>query len=130
MSKKEKIVLIGLVAILVGYAWYQIAFATNESSYMYGLEHSGGLFHCWAHPAFIGDDCGHNPSEPVNYCMHANDELTNQITNSTACADGFITGFVHWCSNDQNGCISLLKGGQTFNGTEYQQQALKDQSKS
>jgi len=38
MSKKEKLALIGLSALLIGYGFYQVVYGTNESSYKYGYE--------------------------------------------------------------------------------------------
>ncbi|MGC2575802.1 MAG: hypothetical protein WA364_30215 [Candidatus Nitrosopolaris sp.] len=35
------------------------------------------------------------------------------VTNSTACIDGYYTGFVQWCGQDANDCVYFLKHGET-----------------
>jgi hypothetical protein len=92
-----------LVGLMAG---TQLAYATNESSYKIGFNGAVTLYHCFAHrPTAQDEDCGMvSNSSPSYECWS-----DKSMTNTTACNDGYIAGFVHWCTSDENGCISIFK---------------------
>jgi hypothetical protein len=110
-SKKEKLALIGLVAILVGYGIYQTAYGTNESSYKIGYHYGFDSYACSTNPHSPDKGCdGPDPSQAniVSICSGVGNPA---ITNSTACIDGYYNGFVHWCSADAKDCAMMVKQG-------------------
>jgi hypothetical protein len=87
--------IIPLVLVLVDLVGAQYAHATNESSYKYGYKDGYDTY----------NGCGGDTADcdwPDNFAaVHdcergAND---NNVTNSTACFDGFINGWKHWCND-------------------------------
>ncbi|MGC2683922.1 MAG: hypothetical protein WA323_18845 [Candidatus Nitrosopolaris sp.] len=115
------------IAALVAVFCYQVAYGTNESSYNYGFKTATYASKCLAHPSFPGDDCSRSYISPDWGCSPDSEATSNVVTNQTACNDGFVTGFVHWCASDMQGCIGQVKeGAMQFNGTAYDQQAKHD----
>jgi hypothetical protein len=112
-----------------------LAWATNESSYNAGYKNAMQVAKCTATQVFTnnGDDCGRGEVSYYWTCGIQNPSDTGDIsavTNKTACDDGAVNGFVHWCSTDNNGCAAVIKsGGVDLNGTVYQQQLKSDTGK-
>jgi hypothetical protein len=86
-----------------------IAHATNEGSYIFGYSAGYDDYH----NCFIGDstrigDCS-PPSndEALGICVVGN----QAVTNSTACLDGYIQGWQHWCKSDTKDCVEYMLEG-------------------
>jgi hypothetical protein len=72
-----------------------------------------------------GDDCARGEITPGWTCVV--DKQTPVMTNTTACNDGFVNGFVHWCSGNMLGCATVIKNGDFYvNATEYYKQKELD----
>ena len=84
-----------------------LAFATNESSYKYGynaaisnLTNLITVPSSWntQAPNICDTENGCPGSDDVqNYCLTGE---TDKVTNSTACIDGYVNGWRHWCTED------------------------------
>ena len=84
-----------------------IAYGTNESSYKYGFSSAVGVDQCYVHTP-PNEDCGESVnSSPGTYC-DCDGNAISQITNATACTDGYYQGFIDWCKSDVDGCVSIL----------------------
>jgi hypothetical protein len=95
-------------SVVIGLVLCQVAYATNESSYKKGFNEAATDWSCLAHPPTQpGADCGYIEFDPGDICYSNN--TRDHIDNVTACDDGYIMGFVHWCSSDQNACVNLVK---------------------
>jgi hypothetical protein len=108
-----------------------LAYATNESSYQSGYKNAIQVSSCIATQIRTdsGDDCSRGTVSYYWGCGVDNPSDTGNIsavTNKTACNDGFINGFVHWCGTDQKGCAVVLKAGIDVNNTVYDQQQKLD----
>jgi hypothetical protein len=90
-KKQEYAITVALVGILVAYFIYQVAFATNESSYRKGFNEAKTDWNCLA----TSGDCDYPYFNSGDVCYPKN------IDNMTACNDGYIAGFVNWCGNSQ-----------------------------
>ncbi|MGC2575898.1 MAG: hypothetical protein WA364_30720 [Candidatus Nitrosopolaris sp.] len=104
-----------------------LAYATNESSYKYGYDNVPVIAKCEARSVLTnnGDDCARGEITPGWACVV--DKSTPAVTNNTACNDGFVNGFVHWCAGDMKGCAAVIKSGNfSFNSTEYDKQQMLD----
>jgi len=127
VSKRTNRICLGLaIAALVAIFFYQVAYATNESSYQVGFRAAYSGYNCYAtdpecDPPTTNatDECslplpsnydhtlwGLAPNFPKNAPL-----LKDVLTNSTACEHGFIDGFVHWCSLYTVHCSRLLRDG-------------------
>lgn len=103
-----KIVTIALVAFLVGMFCYQVAYGTNKSSYHYGWLAGFGTYQCRITEGGC-DGPGVSSNDINTDCVGLAANSGGQDTNSTACTDGFIAGFVHWCGIHQKDCVSVFK---------------------
>jgi hypothetical protein len=83
-----------------------VAFATNESDYKYGYDWAYGFYKCGVNPH---DECGLPDSDNINW--ECNATIHHQITNSTACIDGYYNGFIDWCHGDKAACGRIILGG-------------------
>jgi hypothetical protein len=62
---------------------------------------------------------------PMSQCEFTNSISNNtQLTNATACVDGFINGWKDWCNKNAKDCVQLVTGkgegylpGMLYNGT-------------
>jgi hypothetical protein len=95
-TKKEKILLIGLVALLIGYGIYQTVYATNESSYKTGYS--------------LGSDDSNWKRACTDFESDCNTSC-GVTSNDTACTDGYIVGWEHWCSGNLELCEKLVMNG-------------------
>jgi hypothetical protein len=105
--KYRKLLLAGMLVFLIIWFGYQVAFGTNESSYRMGFTQAATDWGCLGTPSDKpGEDCGYgyfNPTDDVCYASNPH------VDNVTACDDGYIAGYVHWCSSDQKDCVNLVK---------------------
>ncbi|MFZ0221600.1 MAG: hypothetical protein WAM42_07890 [Candidatus Nitrosopolaris sp.] len=125
----ERIATIALAAFLVGYFCCQVAYGTNESSYKYGFNTAiDNLTNLITVPPSWNtqvpnicdtqDGCP-GSDDAQNYCLTGQ---VAKVTNSTACIDGYVNGWRHWCTEDSyknaEYCTDLVFGGtaSTFPG--------------
>jgi hypothetical protein len=88
-----------LAAFLVRYFAYQVAYGTNESSYQHGYRTAIAIYECGV---IQTSDCDTPTSDDVNtVCVNT--------SNSTACMDGYLNGWSHWCSTDSKDCATLAQ---------------------
>jgi hypothetical protein len=92
-----------LAAFLVGYFAYQVAYGTNESSYQYGFSMAG-----FARGSGCDDTDGDCEPSAVTNC---NTTAASNVTDQTACVDGFVNGWRSHCMSDLKLCaIQVLAG--------------------
>ena len=88
---------------------------TNEKSYKFGFSAGYDDYnHC-----FDSDVDAQDCSPPENndasiICSNPN----NNVTNSTACIDGYANGWKHWCMSDTKDCATMTTQG-TLPGLLY-----------
>jgi hypothetical protein len=90
------------IATLVAIFMYQVAYATNESSYKHGFNIAYNGYRCT-----VTDDC----SPPANSALDSTCTNTQHVTNTTACIDGYLHGWKSWCSLDTKVCLSDVLSG-------------------
>ena len=85
----------------------QTAFATNESSYKVGFSIAIDQY-----SGCNDTDDSTCPSNDVAisecYKGTTDDKGLVVVTNSTACMDGYVNGFKHWCQQDTKVCIDVV----------------------
>jgi hypothetical protein len=86
----------------------QHAFATNESSYQYGLFRGFDDYQDGAHDA---SSSGPPAGPDIEGCNTAGHDSDPRTTNSTACKDGYLDGWEHWCKSDGVYCAFYVAGG-------------------
>ena len=88
MTKKEKILTVILVGILVAYGWYQVAYGTNESDYKYGYKDGLGEYHhCFVnHICAVSEDI--NTSACDSGGVYLGFTPIYRVGNETACNHG------------------------------------------
>jgi hypothetical protein len=96
------VLVVPLVLALMG-SIVGIAHATNEGSYRFG--YSAG--HDDYYNCFIGDCSPPEPNEVGGICVVGN----QAVTNSTACVDGYVQGWQHWCKSDTKDCVEYMMEG-------------------
>jgi hypothetical protein len=106
VSKRTNRLCMGLaVAALVAIFFYQVAYATNESSYKYGWSYAD-----FRHRSACDDTDGDCDPSAVSNCStpYANSTI---VTNQTACIDGFVNSWRSQCVSDLKFCaIQVLEG--------------------
>jgi hypothetical protein len=95
MHKKCALVVPLMLALVGSISVVGIAHATNESSYQYGLKQGFSDYNT----AVTNSADADMPSSSwdVQTCQH-------HVDNSTACVDGYIDGWKHWCKSDGVDC--------------------------
>jgi hypothetical protein len=85
-----------------------IVLATNERSYKFGFNLGVDDYkHCFDNDA---PDCSPpNNDESLTICV--NSPVNQDVTNSTACLDGYIQGWQHWCKSDIKDCAEFTMEG-------------------
>jgi hypothetical protein len=85
-----------------------IARATNERSYKWGFSVGFSDYnHCFDINAL---DCSPpNNDAPLEVCV--SNPVNHEVTNSTACIDGYIQGWQHWCKLDLKDCGQFTMEG-------------------
>jgi len=106
MTNTIATIFIVLVLSLVGRT--QLAQATNESSYKYGLFRGFDDFNDGAHD---GSSSGPPGGIDIGYCNTAGHNADPHVTNSTACKDGYLAGWEHWCKSDGVYCAFYVALG-------------------
>jgi hypothetical protein len=81
-----------------------VVWATNESSYKYGYEAGFGTYQCRITEGGC-DGPGIATNESSIDCVSIAANSGGQDTNSTACQEGFVDGWTHWCTSHVNSCI-------------------------
>jgi hypothetical protein len=128
VSKRTNRICIALViAGFIAYGFYQVVYATNESSYRFGYDTTVKTARCIATQIRTdnGDDCNRGIISNQWVCGDPNNPdsdnalsispytgfhtTTIYVTNQTACNDGVFNGFAHWCSTDVKGCAAIIK---------------------
>jgi hypothetical protein len=80
-----------------------IAHAKNESSYKYGFETGFESYQCVSK----NGDCDDPSSDNINTICLNKSPLMVIVSNSTACMDGYLNGWAHWCESDAKNCIII-----------------------
>jgi hypothetical protein len=116
MNKRliERIGMAAVIAAFVAYFCYQVAYGTNESSYQYGFRDAVVMYSNCAIREEVGGNCiEYGIALPMSQCHVATYHIPVQgiVTNSTACVDGYIDGWKHWCNSDAKTCASYATAG-------------------
>ncbi|MGC2685579.1 MAG: hypothetical protein WA323_27290 [Candidatus Nitrosopolaris sp.] len=82
--------------LLLAIICYQVAYGTNESSYKYG--YNAGRNNPYSGCLYFDGDC--------DDAVHDSCQLWNTVT--SACVDGFVNSWKHWCSTDMITCAKLV----------------------
>jgi hypothetical protein len=104
----ERLITIGMIAILATTFSYQVAFGTNESSYSWGYTGAVSIYQCAARAI---QDPHEDCNDGQDYYPSAICWTRNEITNLTACNDGYLDGYAHWCASDEKHCAQLIRAG-------------------
>lgn len=127
MSFKVTSMIISIAAMLLV---TQAALATNESSYQWGLKAGFGTYQCRVTESGC-DGPGVSSNDINTDCIGlASANSGGQVTNSTACMDGFIAGYTHWCSQHAKDCIKIDAEAPkpNYNQTGFVNQTTSDNS--
>jgi hypothetical protein len=101
--------------------------ATNEHDYQAGSKSAVLYYTCLMKPV---DDQWCDPPGPndhINYCQGLLTDTHKEwrIMNVTACVDGFISGWKHWCTTYTKDCAFVVTNdqfpGRLINMTNYHQ---------
>lgn len=130
-KKQERIATIALAAFLIGMFCYQVAYgATTEDNYQYGYKVGRQGYDCSNFDA----DCDNGLTSCDYGYVHGtgSGNQTFTVTNKTACFDGFVNGWEHWCNTDLALCakyvLSNVFPGQLANNQTSIYLCLKDGS--
>jgi hypothetical protein len=110
MTKKEKILTLVLVGILIGYGWYQVAYGSNESDYRIGYKDGLASYqYCSAnHNCNVSEnlhDSSCVPTKNLKLTHYAIELGLFNMGNETACNHGYFHGWIHECLKDGGGAI-------------------------
>jgi len=113
LSKRtERIITAGMVAALVAYFCYQVAYGTNESSYQWGYKSGREGYECSNYDADCDNGLGTcDIGAKLSYGIVTPPgvpHLEGSVTNKTACLDGFVNGWKHWCNDDLSLCAKFV----------------------
>ena len=87
-----------------------IAHATNEGSYKFGFSVGFSDYnHCFDNDADALDCSPPDNDAPLQVCV--NNPVNHEVTNSTACIDGYVQGWQHWCKSDAKDCVDFMLSG-------------------
>jgi hypothetical protein len=81
-------------AALVAVFFYQVAYGTNESSYKYGYSNGIGNYETCTGGGSGSEDCSLAMLPMLTCGSHYYNLHVTNLTNSTACVDGFVNGWV------------------------------------
>jgi hypothetical protein len=81
-----------------------LAKATNESSYKYGFNNAVSDYES-CYQGLSAGDCNVSSSDPLSQCYVG--AGSGNVTNSTACTDGYMNGWKHWCNHNAKDCAEL-----------------------
>jgi hypothetical protein len=105
-----------------------IVSATNESSYKYGYNVGFGTYKCLSEDTrYLAGTCDGFPgSNDINTdCVSL---AGGQDTNSTACMDGVIQGWSHWCTQYTKECVKNEIPKPNYNQTGFVNQTTSESS--
>jgi len=110
LNKKQEWLITGaLIALILAGLGYQWVYGTTESSYKRG--YWLGFFDYSCLNPSDGEPCSgqyaHQMSDLCSVINAGSDTILSGITNSTACKDGYIDGWAHWCKTDAKDCDTL-----------------------
>jgi len=115
MTKKEKVLTLVLVGILVASGAYQVAYGTNESDYKYGYKDGVYEYHdCRIQPKCnVGVEENTYSASCDSGGIYIGFTPTYRVVNETACNHGYHHGWVKACLNDGGGlmCTTWHDGG-------------------
>jgi hypothetical protein len=95
-----------------------IAHATNERSYKFGFSVGFSDYnHCFDNDADALDCSPPDSSNPLAICV--GNPNNQAVTNSTACIDGYVQGWQHWCKSDTKDCVDFMLSGHFPGGLIY-----------
>ena len=107
MNQVYTIVLLVLTGLVLTSA--QTAFATNEGSYQEGYHQAISFYgpYCAGDPNADGPGCPANDAA-ISACYKGTvDDKYGTVTNSTACMDGYMNGWKHWCKGNVKDCADM-----------------------
>jgi hypothetical protein len=82
--------------------------ATNEGSYKFGFSVGFSDYnHCFDNDALVCSPPANDA--PLEVCV--NNPVIHEVTNSTACIDGYFQGWQHWCKSDLKDCGQFTMEG-------------------
>jgi len=110
MTKKEKVLSLVMVGILIGYGAYQVAYGTNESDYRIGYKDGLASYqYCSAnHNCNVSEnlhDSSCVPNKNLKLTHYAIELGLFNVDNKTACNHGYFHGWIHECLKDGGGAI-------------------------
>jgi hypothetical protein len=133
-KRTERIITAEMVAALVAYFCYQVAYGTNESSYQWGYKSGREGYECSNYDADCDNGLGTcDIGAKLSYGIVTPPgvpHLEGSVTNRTACLDGYVNGWKHWCNDDLSLCAKFVMSnvfpGVFANNQTYVQICLKD----
>jgi hypothetical protein len=94
VSKRTNRICIALViAGFIAYGFYQVVYATNDESYRFGYN-------------FATENWGAGTPLKSDQIWGLCNDQTRGISNETACVDGIVNGWEHWCKSDTSDCVN------------------------
>ena len=98
----ERLITVGGIAVLVAIFCYQVAYGTNESSYQWGYKSGREGYECRNYDADCNNGLGTcDIGAKLSYGIVTPPgvpHLEGSVTNRTACLDGYVNGWKHWCN--------------------------------
>jgi hypothetical protein len=106
LNSKVSMQLSMLVILFVGLAvGPTLSYATNEGSYKYGFNNAVSDYET-CYQGWTGTEgCNIGSDEPISECYVG--AGPGNVTNSTACFDGYMNGWKHWCRENAKDCVGL-----------------------
>lgn len=113
---KISVIIVAAIILSIAFTAAATTYGTNEGSYKYGFNNAVSDFtNCYigwtsSEGCFLN---GHY--EPIAECyVGAGPGI---VTNSTACTNGYIIGWEHWCQKNTKDCVGLITKSDVFPGS-------------
>jgi hypothetical protein len=82
-----------------------LSYASNEGSYKYGFNSAVSDYET-CYQGWMGTEgCSIGSDQPISECYVG--AGSGNVTNSTACTDGYMNGWKHWCNHNAKDCAEL-----------------------
>jgi hypothetical protein len=111
--RSEQVVRLAIIIpilLLVMMSSTTAVWATNEVSYKFGFNLGVDDYkHCFDTPQDADDCSPPDSSNPLAICV--GNPNNQAVTNSTACIDGYVQGWQHWCKSDTKDCVDFMLSG-------------------
>jgi hypothetical protein len=108
----ERLITTGAIAALVAIFFYQVTYGTNESSYQWGYKSGKEGYECSNYDADCNNGLGAcDIGAKLSYGIVTPPgvpHLEGSVTNKTACLDGYVYGWKHWCNGDLSLCAKFV----------------------